>query len=260
MLALAGVPDPTELLRDVARFVAPDGMLVITTIDCISDFPETLRRFVGQLLIDPSDSIDSQAARLLPVMSPHLATLTSMSRPHDDWIVDNLLNPASIGPLLAIPDAIEALDGDFDIFGASPRFFTDWRWYKTLVGEEHEFNRHALANYWAEAHNLLDHRTTFPRRTAAENQRLYRACHDVREAIAAFERDRTAARRHEVRQRIVRARSEIEPVSPPLAPALDDVLAVLESPEANAPRFAASQAFAPWFGRGQQYLSFTRRH
>src|SRR5437867_2205440 len=135
VLALAGVPDPARLLQSFATHTAPGGVLVITCIDAVSDFAEVLRRFIAQLLIDPAGGLADHVEQLLRVFSPHLATLRGMTRRHDDWIVDNLLNPASIGPLLSISDAVAALDDNFDVFGASPNFLTDWRWYKSIGGE-----------------------------------------------------------------------------------------------------------------------------
>ena len=176
MLALAGVPDPTVLLLAVARLTAPGGVMVITTIDALSDFAETLRRFLGQLLIDPRDSLSAQAATLTPVFGPHLSTLKGMSRPHEDWVIDNLLNPASIGPYLSMADAITALEpAGFEMFGSSPRFATDWRWYKTLVPGETRYNDLALDQYWQHAHNLMDYRRLTPARSMG---RISAACPD----------------------------------------------------------------------------------
>ena len=47
------------------------------------------------------------------------SSLAGMSRPHDDWIIDNLLNPASIGPYLPIFEAIAAIEHDFEFFASS---------------------------------------------------------------------------------------------------------------------------------------------
>ena len=150
MLALAGVADPGVLLRSVGRLAAPGGVLLITTIDAMSDFAETLRRLFAHLLLDPASPLSAQSAALTPVFSPHLATLTGMSRPHEDWVIDNLLNPASIGPYLSIPDAIAGLGDGFELFGTSPRFMTDWRWYKTIVPGQTRYNEIAVDQVLAE--------------------------------------------------------------------------------------------------------------
>ena len=55
-----------------------------------------------------------------------------MSRPLNDWILDNVLHPF-VGKLMSMHDAITALDDSFDVLGASPHFITDWRWYKDMT-------------------------------------------------------------------------------------------------------------------------------
>jgi len=259
MLALAGVPDPGMLLRAVARNTAPGGVLVITCIDAVSHFSEVLRRLIAQWLIDPAQELAEHVAQLLPMFSPHLSTLRGMNRRHDDWIVDNLLNPASIGPLLAIPDAVATLDGGFDIFGASPQFLTDWRWYKAIAGESDGFNQRAIDAYWANVHNLLDYRELWPARDPAENRRLSAACAIVRAAVHEFERDRDRGILGVVLGGLEKVATSVRAFSPATAEAVAELSAILASPSVDPTRVAASRGFAAWFGRGQQYLSFSRR-
>src|SRR5262249_55600039 len=263
MLALAAVPDPTVLLGTVARHTAPGGVLVITCIDAVSDFSEVLRRFVAQWLVEPGEDLSAQVQRLLPGFSPHLSTLAGMNRRHDDWIVDNLLNPASIGPLLAIPDAIGALDGDFDVFGASPHFLTDWRWYKAIKGEGDRLNALGIESYWSQVHNLLDYRTTSPARNPHENRRLYEACSRIRDAVREFERTRDRAMLPAVLDGLETVTATIREFAPATASGVAELRQALARHGRDAGGLAAAagsaDAFAPWFGRGQQYLSFSRR-
>jgi len=261
MLALAGVPDPRALLRSVARNTAPGGVLVITCIDAVSQLPEVLRRFVAQWLIDPAADLAGNAARLLPAFSPHLSTLKAMSRRHDDWIVDNLLNPASIGPLLGIPDAIATLDGfltGFDAFGASPQFMTDWRWYKA-IGIDGRFNALAAEAYWAGVHNLLDYRHLSPPRDPAENRRLYDECATIRDLVAEYERTRDRGLLRSVSRGVNGIASTVSAFSRETSEAIAELGAIFSQPPIEASRVGAGTRFGPWFGRGQQYLSFSRR-
>ncbi len=259
MLALAGLPDPARLLRTVAQHTAPGGVLVITCIDAVSQFSEVLRRFIAQRLIDPADDLGRQVHRLLPVFSPHLSTVKGMTRRHDDWIVDNLLNPASIGPLLCIADAVAVLSGEFDVFGASPRFLIDWRWYKDIAGEHDRFNEIALADYWASVHSLLDYREFPPRRDPAENRRLSDACLAVRRAVQEFERGRDGSIPPVIAGTLDTLADSVAAFSPATAGAIQEVASILRPPSIDAAAVSASRRFAPWFGRGQQYLSFSRR-
>ncbi len=182
LLGLCGT-DPKALLEHVVKHVAPGGVLVITCIDAISDHAEVLRRAMAQQMIDRSAPLADQVAVLRPVFAPHLATLKGMTRSVDDWIIDNLLNPASIGPTFSIPEACEALDGRFDVLGCSPRFLIDWRWYKDA---EHG-NKWAINSYWTQAHNLMDYRRIDEPRWEEENRALTERCLRTRAMLRAYE-------------------------------------------------------------------------
>lgn len=211
LLGLSGA-DSIALLDCVTKHVKRGGVLVITCIDAISDHAEILRRAHAQQLIDRTAPIAEQLDILRPVFAPHLATLAGMTRSVDDWILDNLLNPASIGETFSIPDACAALDDEFDLLGCSPRFLTDWRWYKQAPSG----NQWAIDAYWQQAHNLLDYRAVGPPRHEDANRRLMADCLAYRAQLRAYE-------------------------------AGDG-----EPPDATL-------ADIGWFGRGQQYLSFTRK-
>lgn len=182
LLGLCGT-DPKALLEHVAKHVAHGGVLVITCIDPISDHAEVLRRAMAQRLIDRSAPLADQVAVLRPVFAPHLATLKGMTRSVDDWIIDNLLNPASIGPTFSIPEACEALEGRFEVLGCSPRFLMDWRWYK----DSKPGNQWAIDSYWAQAHNLLDYRRVEPPRSEDKNRALMEGCLHYRDRVRAYE-------------------------------------------------------------------------
>ena len=259
MLALAGVPDPIPLLETVARNTAPGGLLVITCIDAVSDLSEVLRRFVAQWLIDPSEDLSAHVRRLLPVFSPHLSTLRGMSRQHDDWIVDNLLSPASIGPLLSIPDAITALDDGFDVFGSSPRFLTDWRWYKSIGGESDRFNELATESYWSNVHNLLDYRSLSAPREPGENRALYQTCSALRDSVHHFELSRERGMLSWFLTALTTIEDNVRGFAPETADGIADLREALAQPSFDAESIARASHFGPWFGRGQQYLSFSKR-
>ena len=35
--------------------------------------------------------------------------------------------------MLGLPDLVNELEEEFDIYSTSPRFLVDWRWYKEVV-------------------------------------------------------------------------------------------------------------------------------
>lgn len=182
LLGLCGT-DPRVLLEHVAKHVAPGGVLVVTCIDAISQCAEIWRRSLVVKMLDRTLRPNEQAIALQHIFGPQLATLAGMTRSVQDWIVDNVLNPASIGPLFSIPDACEALEGRFDVLGCSPRLLLDGQWYKSATPG----NQWAIDAYWKQAHNLLDCRRTLPQSSEALNRTLMATCVAYRDAVRAYE-------------------------------------------------------------------------
>lgn len=255
---LSGVPNPEEVLASLAAATAPGGVLVTTCVDHLSHFPETIRRLLAQMAIAPNDSLETQLAQIMPMMAPHLATLSHASRRVDDWIIDNLIHPGSIIPLINFPETIAVLDGSFQFLGSSPHFVTDWRWYKGIVGEEHDFNGPALEQYWTNAHNLMDHRQLLPPRAIDANQRLYDLCTKARAQVAAFESSRQPVFIERFRTLLTEIVADLKTCAPQTAAALAEAEVLLRSEKPSPVAVAEARLFAGLFGRGQQYMSFTR--
>jgi len=186
LLGLAG-RDARGLLDALGEKVKLGGVLVITCIDPISQCADVLRRALAQRYIKKWASLQENVEILKPIFAPHLATLKGMTRSVEDWIVDNILNPASIGPTFSIPDALTHVEGRFEVLGCSPRFLVDWRWYK----EGQPGNAWAIESYWNQCHNLYDYRTVTPRRSETQNrglnEDLMRQCRDTRVRVKALE-------------------------------------------------------------------------
>jgi SAM-dependent methyltransferase len=182
LLGLAG-GNARGLLTAAGNTVKTGGALVITCIDPISQCADVLRRAMAQQYIKKGASLQENVEILKPIFTPHLATLKGMTRSVEDWIVDNILNPASIGPTFSIPDACEALEGRFAVLGCSPRFLLDWRWYK----ESDSSNSWAIESYWRNCHNLFDYRKLEPEKRVSENRVLWEICAETRRRVQALE-------------------------------------------------------------------------
>jgi len=182
LLGLAG-RDARGLLDALGEKVKVGGILVITCIDPISQCADVLRRALAQQYIKKEASLQENVQILKPIFTPHLATLKSMTRSVEDWIVDNILNPASIGPTFSIPDALTHVEGRFEVLGCSPRFLMDWRWYK----DGQPGNQWAIDSYWKNCHNLLDYRKVEPEKEESLNRILMSQCGLQRSDLCAYE-------------------------------------------------------------------------
>jgi SAM-dependent methyltransferase len=256
---LSGVPNPAQVLEKLSDATAPGGLLTITCVDHLSHFPETIRRALAQLAVDPADSLEAKTGKILPMMEPHLATLPGMSRRYDDWVIDNLIHPGSIIPLINFPDALAMLGSRFDYYSASPHFITDWRWYKSIVGNGWEFNDRAKEQFWAMAHNMLDYRRVLPARSSTANRRLYELCTGARAAVEGFELRREKVLLDRFRVLLREIVEDAAAFSDDVAAALDEAATLLQRDRPDVRAVAGAPKFSGLFGRGQQYFSLIKR-
>lgn len=255
---LSGVSNPEEILRRLSDATAEGGVLTIATVDHLSHFPETLRRAFALLATKPEDTLETKVSKVLPMFEPHLRTLSGMSRRDDDWVIDNLLHPSAVQPLINFAEAIDILSPTCDFYASSPHIVTDWRWYKDITGDR-EYNQRAISQYWENAHNMLDYRDEFVPRSAYLNSRLYGFCTEARGHLARFEQLRYRSDMAQFREILGLIIDDVVTFSHDTAESLMEAAELLEHDEPNVDAVAGAQKFGELFGRGQQYLSFTRR-
>tara|TARA_B100000315_G_C14526919_1_gene564279 strand:+ start:151 stop:1224 length:1074 start_codon:yes stop_codon:yes gene_type:complete len=167
---------PVPLLQQLASFTQRNSILVITCISGISYLSEIIRRLMRDNLLPPDSSNKDQLNALIPLIGPHLKTLKGMNRSVEDWILDNIVQPLYKVKLFSIPEAINALKENFDVYGTSPRFITDWRWYKDITGKDRGFNEVALNDYYNNNLNFLDYRYVFKPHSREFGKKLEAKC------------------------------------------------------------------------------------
>jgi 2-polyprenyl-3-methyl-5-hydroxy-6-metoxy-1,4-benzoquinol methylase len=249
--------DPGAMARRVASFVRPGGLVTLTTVDSVSYLAEGLRRLACECIAPASLPPAERLEILRPLLAPHLATLAAMSRPLDDWIWDNILQPMVHGTF-SIPAAIEALGENFDFYGASPSFVTDWRWYKELYGSNRDFNERAADAYRSNIVNFLDWRTG-PLRPLDANlgATIITLCDQIVEIVLGRADDPPAERAARVVEPLQALHGLVAPISPVTAEAISEAASMFAS--GRFERFGEPTAFLSFFGRAQQHVTFVRR-
>ena len=245
---------PLPLLIHVASFVTDGGCLCVSTNNGISYLSETIRRLYRDRFFDALGDVHEQARKLTPYIQPHLQQLRGMSRPVEDWILDSIVQPMRDRRLLSIPEVVSCLDREFDVYGSSPRFLTDWRWYKEIIGDDRRFNELALDNYYKNNLNLLDYRFDFPEHSRAYGEKL--------EALGSRSWDLMCEIEHgnesiwkEFFDLMDELCSHIDGQAPITVGAIRESCALLQ----NAKPDMDLLQFPQWWGRGQQYLSMIRK-
>ncbi|WP_238700392.1 class I SAM-dependent methyltransferase [Helicobacter jaachi] len=84
-----------EVVQSLYAATKKDGAVVVTSMCEFSYFFEDLRRILGFALIKGVKDFEQKVSLLASAFSSHLLHLKFASRPIRDWVIDNILNPAS---------------------------------------------------------------------------------------------------------------------------------------------------------------------
>jgi len=247
--------EPIRILKHLSSFVNKNGIFVVSTVNGVSYLSEIIRRLASTLHVDKSNSLHEQVQTVRPLIENHLKHLKYMSRPVDDWIIDNILQPLHETRLLSIPDVLEALWEDYHLYGASPKFITDWRWYKENVGDNYDFNQTGINCYYKNNLNLIDYRFNFDAHSTEFGTTLENTCAQSWDIMCQIQKGDSTKW-----QSIILLLQEISTLIKPMAletsKAIDEACIWLED---EAPVNKKLNYLPQWWGRGQQYLSLIRK-
>jgi len=255
---LPGQPDAAAFLSHIASFVAPEGMIVITTMSPSSLLAEACRRVLKPVFSERFSDSRRLVDELVAFFGPDLRSLRGMSRLHEDWVLDNILHPWPQRITFSMLEAIATLDAEFDVLGTSPSFMQDWRWYKSIPSSPETWNSIATSEYGRWAGYFLDYRfqPTLPGYPPAAE--LDSACLRALQLQHRIWHNNSLDLVAEFADTLRAIRELIEGAMPETAKSISDFLEGLED-FANGNLEAHFGTFRSWFGRGQQYLSLVRR-
>lgn len=248
--------DPEAFTLDLCRFVADSGIVVITCVDSISGLGECIRRLIAAKISPVTAPIQERLKTLRPVFKSHLASLKGASRPIDDWVYDNILQPYT-GKTFSIEQAIRVLSTcGFEVYGASPRFQNEWRWYKDLTPGQTEWNQRAISNYHRNIINFLDYRFSHDPHDAEFGLELLEIGNSFYVSMQHFEQGHHE--KLETATACIKQISElVRPLAPETADCLDEAYICLSDDHPYETTFEMTK-FPDLFGRSQQYLSFIK--
>jgi SAM-dependent methyltransferase len=255
--------DPMEFVKIPAQFVAPGGVFIITCTDSVAVLSDWLRRLYGAILVREVTDLEERLALLRAPFETHLSTLAGMSRPIDDWLLDNViqcLSPNIGRGRFSIGEAISVLDADFDVYQSSPNFMTDWRWYKNIYGEELKYNQRFCDGYLNNLHSMLDYRCDYAPRNAEDNRELLALCDQAFDLIHQMLRTNTVSEQsylQTLKLTLDDISDNVDSFSRDAALAIRDFSQFLDN--CDSPESYEFNEFIPFWGRGTQYLSLVKR-
>ncbi|MEZ2251985.1 hypothetical protein [Microcoleus sp.] len=264
---IPGLNNQDEVLAKIDDFLEAGSVLVLTCMDEVSFFFEILRRFIGQVLIKRKKlhNFSDKIKLLSSVFSSHLQTLPGKKRPIEDWVADNLLNPACNNPLFSLEGCLNKLGDKYDLYNTSPKLFSDYRWYKSIVDSPINYNQLALDQYSKYRHNLIHYKYVLGDISSELNQKLADLCKTIRNQCILYE----VCNDIHLEEQALEEISEnllpqmlfvTEKISRDIAVAIKDALELLKSKHLEPDDvILKSGFFAEAFGRGQQYISLLKR-
>jgi len=270
---IPGLNNQDGFIKLIANRVRPGGILVLTCTDAVSVFFETLRRYLARILVVQSGMTMSgggfeKITRLLSnTFCSHLSSLKGMSRPIEDWIQDNLLNPATASLAasneFSIEKCLNTLGDTFYFYGSSPNFLVHWGWHKELEQEPNSYNRVFINYFLSQRHNLLHYRDTGFSNIDV-NRRIHAYCKQFSDLVEQKNQQAEECFTADSISADITTVKELLNVIKPLGlkkseAAISDFIALFDGGQIPlAQDIAPLSAFGSAFGRGQQYISLVK--
>ncbi|ABK45536.1 Methyltransferase type 12 [Magnetococcus marinus MC-1] len=247
--------DPKGFLAQVLPLVAPGGILLLTTIDTLSAFPDFLRYLAAKRLVDAQSPYAQQCQRLAALFGPHLQTLSGLKKPVINWVEENLMFPLCDKKFISQRDVLEVVGGQFQVTGTAPQILKDWRWYQNITDTPAQANERIAKLLSKQAHNLLDYRCHYPAMEHVEQ--LYRLSEQIMKLIEQHDVQGDA----QLLPIILNALEEMihfyAPLDGPTAQSLQDFSQALPLLSPTTERLEMG-LFSSMFGRGVQHMLLTR--
>jgi hypothetical protein len=252
---IGGTEDELLLMKKMATLVRPGGFLITTVTSPISMLANTFRRILGDIMIADIEDIKEQTIVLDEAFGSHLATMTDMSRPNEDWIQDSLLNPGFLTSSLTVEKFLSTLGDNMMFSNSFPRISTDWRWYKSFYGDGIDFDTPFLQNNYEQCHNLFDYRSQTGARDPEMNKRLEKDCENLVTIVANYWNLSKLPLKDEIIACTLPIRDSLRDLSSVWAASVDEFLKIYSQDIITPADTNEMTALRPIFGRELMYIA-----
>ena len=251
---IPGLSNKEEFIRKLVTLLKPNGIFIITTADQVTMFFEIIRRYIANILIKNIDSIEEKVEILVDAFSSHLSTLKGMTRNHEDWCLDNLINDATYEHTFSINDAIEIVKKDFYVLGTSPSLFNNYTWYKELPTDILDYNKIFEKQFFQRWHNMIDYRFLVEDRNSQKNIQLAQYCLNLINLVKMLEDKKS------IIECLANIKENLDgDTNEQTILAIDEVVDVLIC-DVRVEKIKNMKYFTSAFGRGQSYVSFVQEN
>ena len=245
------------MLQKLQNSVVKGGIVIATATPNIGLLATTLRAALAyRLTSETSVSFEEKTEILESAFGSHLNTLSDMSRPHVDWIHDNLLNPANLREIIHPVELLE-LFNDTHLLGTYPQIFESWSWYKSLYGSNMDIRHPWINQYYSKSHNFIDLDEPTANQSIRLNKELEHYCLRASERVIEL-------REHQQPDAdllsIVDGLLKYVPNNKAkVSSSIGEWMSVYKQNTISFMDVANMTDFRQWFGRELLYMSFIRR-
>jgi len=186
--------------------------------------------------------------------------MKSMSRSHEHWIQDSLLNPYIVVGYNTPAISLDIFGKNFEIYNSVPKLSTDWRWYKSLYGKQRLFNEIYLDEYYSTCHCMIDYKINDFKRPKEKNKILEKLSIKLSLLTRDHENDGFEVYKNKIKPILIEIIDNIKNDLPKnTTQALIEVDKILNKKNFKINDVKSMKKFPFLFGREQCYLSLTRK-
>ena len=254
---LHSIDNAYEIIQQISDLVKEGGVVVITCMDYCSTFVEQMKRLVCHILIEGEEDYEKKVEICKEFFEPQFKDVIAMSRSVEDWVKDDMLNPAfNSDTLLGIADGIQCFSEEFEYLGTSQRMFTDYSWYKDIDYDE---RANVLKQYKRKRHNLL---MTGMEETVLSNEEsefLISGISKIRKLEKEFEKTYKKELLKEIKMELENLHDIMDKIDEMCGKFTSNMIEILENLDDNILNYEKYDTFYIAMGRTQQYLSMVKK-
>lgn len=255
---IPGLDDKLTIINAIKSSTKNDGVVVVTTSDPVSYFLEVARRYLANKLIKDEVNFNKKTKLLSEAFQSHLKSLAGASRPIEDWVQDNLINPATANINYSIFDAIQDFEDDFYYYGSSPNLFHNLHWYKEIEIDTIQYNKDFKKQFSETQHCLFLKELGFSSRDSSLNYQLNDLCIEFYHYNKKLE-EKNYENIDELDQNCIACIENIKEnmkTFSNVGDILDELIFLIKNTKIDS--IGSSKIFGSAFGKGQQYISFLK--
>jgi 2-polyprenyl-3-methyl-5-hydroxy-6-metoxy-1,4-benzoquinol methylase len=253
---LPNIADKESVIAVLSAAVSSGGVVSVTCVDEISVFFEIVKRQIAYLLSRNEPTFAGKVSLLAKAFSSHLASLGWASRPIEDWVTDNFLNPWISIPLFSIEDCIKSFGPDFELHGASPSMFSDYSWYKDLSDDS---NQSFLSQFEGKRHLLMMTNMKESVRPESANRALLAKVTEFKDLCGRNEARFDSNLSVRIVEKLVEIKGVASDLDERIGRAIDDALSLLRDANLTHEKVSNAAHLRDAFGKGQQYVSMRKK-